>query len=60
MLGHRADHAAFVNSSEPETDRDNIIINQKLQVRSILSLWMLFAFDVLPGEPLVQLVLRKV
>ena len=36
VLGHRADHAAFVNSSEPDPDRDQCIINQKLQVRLIL------------------------
>ena len=31
-LGHKADHAAFVNSSEPDPDRDHCIINQNLQV----------------------------
>jgi len=35
VLGHRADHAAFVNSSEPDPDRDQCIINQKLQVYNI-------------------------
>ncbi len=35
VLGHRADHAAFVNSSEPDPDRDHCIINQKLQVRIV-------------------------
>lgn len=32
VLGHRANLAAFVNSSEPEPDRNQCIINQKLQV----------------------------
>jgi len=35
VLGHRADHAAFVNSSEPDPDRDHCIIHQKLQVYNI-------------------------
>jgi len=35
VLGHRANLAAFVNSSEPEPDRDQCIINQKLQVFNI-------------------------
>ncbi|KAL3761539.1 hypothetical protein ACHAW5_003087 [Stephanodiscus triporus] len=37
VLGHRADHAAFVNSSEPDPDRDHCIINQMLQRRFIES-----------------------
>ena len=32
VLGHRADHTAFVNSSEQDVDRNHCIINQKLQV----------------------------
>ncbi|KAL7549742.1 hypothetical protein ACHAWF_013009 [Thalassiosira exigua] len=32
VLGHRASHAAFVNSSEPDPDREQCIINQKLQI----------------------------
>ncbi|KAL7487685.1 hypothetical protein ACHAW6_013266 [Cyclotella cf. meneghiniana] len=35
VLGHRAHLAAFVNSSEPDPDRDQCIINQKLQVFNI-------------------------
>jgi len=35
-LGHKADHAAFVNSSEPDPDRDHCIINQMLQVCFVL------------------------
>ncbi|KAL9180712.1 hypothetical protein ACHAXT_011165 [Thalassiosira profunda] len=35
VLGHRAHLAAFVNSSEPEADRNSCIINQKLQVFNI-------------------------
>jgi Rab3 GTPase-activating protein catalytic subunit len=35
VLGHRASHAAFVNSSEPDPDRDHCIINQMLQVYNI-------------------------
>jgi len=35
VLGHRADHAAFVNSSEPDPDRTHCIINQKLEVYNI-------------------------
>ena len=39
VLGHKADHAAFVNSSEPDPVRDHCLINQKLQVSSrILSI----------------------
>ena len=35
VLGHRAHLAAFVNSSEPDPDRNQCIINQKLQVFNI-------------------------
>ena len=35
VLGHRAHFAAFVNSSEPDPDRNQCIINQKLQVLNI-------------------------
>ena len=35
VLGHRANLAAFVNSSEPDPDRDHCIINQMLQVYNI-------------------------
>jgi Rab3 GTPase-activating protein catalytic subunit len=35
VLGHRAHLAAFVNSSEPDPDRSQCIINQKLQVFNI-------------------------
>ena len=35
VLGHRANFAAFVNSSEPDPDRNYCIINQKLQVFNI-------------------------
>ena len=35
VLGHKADHAAFVNSSEPDPDRSQCIINQKLDVFNI-------------------------
>ena len=34
-LGHRANLAAFVNSSEPDPDRDHCIINQMFQVYNI-------------------------
>lgn len=37
VLGHKADHAAFVNSSEPDPDRDHCLINQKLQVSGRIS-----------------------
>ena len=37
VLGHKADHAAFVNSSEPDPDRDHCLINQKLQVSGHIS-----------------------
>jgi hypothetical protein len=35
VLGHRAHLAAFVNSSEPDPNRQQCIINQKLQVFNI-------------------------
>jgi len=35
VLGHRADLAAFVNSSEPDPLREHCLINQKLQVFNI-------------------------
>lgn len=35
VLGHRAHLAAFLNSSEPDPDRNQCIINQKLQVFNI-------------------------
>ncbi len=35
VLGHRADLAAFFNSSEPDPLRDHCLINQKLQVFNI-------------------------
>jgi Rab3 GTPase-activating protein catalytic subunit len=35
VLGHRAKLAAFINSSEPDPDRDHCIINQMLQVYNI-------------------------
>jgi len=35
VLGHRADFAAFVNSSEPDPSREHCLINQKLQVFNI-------------------------
>ena len=35
VLGHRADLAAFVNSSEPDPCREHCLINQKLQLFNI-------------------------
>ena len=35
VLGHRADFAAFVNSSEPDPSREHCLINQKLHVFNI-------------------------